>query len=259
MATYKKRGYKPKKVKENNEEISIEEMESTTAEVFNTLDESASRTEEWVAKNQKYIFILVGAVAAIVLGYLAYNQFVQEPKEADAANESFQAQLYVEQAMAATGATRDSLYTLALEGGEGKYGLLEIASKYSGTKAANLANYSAGMAYLNLNKYEEAVSHLQDFSSDDVIYNALAKGAIGDAFVQLNQLDEALNYYEKAANANANEFTAPKFLFKAGNTAMELGQKDKAIVHYKKIKEEFPNSEEARTIDIFIGKAEAMQ
>ena len=50
MATYKKRGYKPKTKKEKEE---IVEEGSTTAEVFNTLDESASRTEEWVIKNQK--------------------------------------------------------------------------------------------------------------------------------------------------------------------------------------------------------------
>ena len=55
MATYKKRGGKPSTKTEK--ETSIEDG-STTAEVFNTLDESASRTEEWVIKNQKYIFVV---------------------------------------------------------------------------------------------------------------------------------------------------------------------------------------------------------
>ena len=50
MATYKKRGDKVKG--ENSERISKVEQESTTAEVFNTLDERASRSEEWVIKNQ---------------------------------------------------------------------------------------------------------------------------------------------------------------------------------------------------------------
>ena len=36
----------------------------------------------------------------------------------------------------------DSLFRLALNGGEGKYGFLDIVDEYSGTKAANLANYS---------------------------------------------------------------------------------------------------------------------
>ena len=55
MATYNKRGYKPKTKEEKVEEV---EQQSTTAEVFNTLDETASKTEDFVAKNQKYIFII---------------------------------------------------------------------------------------------------------------------------------------------------------------------------------------------------------
>ena len=47
MATYKKRGYKPKT---KEEKVEIEEQNSTTAEVFSTLDESASKTEAWVSK-----------------------------------------------------------------------------------------------------------------------------------------------------------------------------------------------------------------
>ena len=65
MATYKKRGYKPKTKAEK--EIEVEEG-STTAEVFNTLDEGASKTEAWVEKNQKFIFGVVGVIAIAVLG-----------------------------------------------------------------------------------------------------------------------------------------------------------------------------------------------
>ena len=50
MATYKKRGGKPRTKAEKD--VLVEEN-STTAEVFNTLDEGASRTEAWVEKNQK--------------------------------------------------------------------------------------------------------------------------------------------------------------------------------------------------------------
>ena len=64
MATYKKRGYR--KPKEKVEEVIGDELlndvegyvegESTTEDVFNSLDESANKAEEWVAANQKYIF-----------------------------------------------------------------------------------------------------------------------------------------------------------------------------------------------------------
>jgi len=260
MATYKKRGYKPTTKAEKVKEVKAEELESTTAEVFNTLDEQASKTEEWVAKNQKYIFIAIGAVALFILAYLAYNNFVQGPKEAEASNEMFQANAYFDQALK-NEAQRDSLFTLALDGGEGKYGYLKIIENYSGTDAANLATYSAGMAYLNLRNYEKAVEYLQDFKSNDVILGAKAKGAIGDAFAQLvNQQQQALEYYEKAFAHSTNGATTPIYLLKAGITAMELGQNDKALLYFNRIKDEydtFAKSPEGQALDIYIGKAEA--
>lgn len=253
MATYKKRGYKPKTKAEKADAI---EEQSTTAEVFNTLDQGASRTEEWVAKNQKYIFIIVGLAAVIILGYLGYNKFIQEPKESEAMNDMFQAQKYFDEAIIA-GTEKDSLFNLALNGGEGKFGMLDIISEYNGTNAANLANYYAGMAYLNTKDYPNAVEYLSNFKSDDVVLGPIAQGGIGDAFVQLNQKEDALDYYTKAANMSTNAFTTSMYLFKAGNIALDLGQNSKALDFFKRIKEEFPSSTEAANIDAFIGKAEA--
>ncbi|SFW12734.1 Tetratricopeptide repeat-containing protein [Sinomicrobium oceani] len=252
MATYKKRGYKPQNKKEEQE---LEETQSTTAEVFGSLDAGASRTEAWVARNQKYIFGGIGIVAVVVLGFLGYQEFIKKPKNIEASNESFFAQQYFNEAV--NGTNKDSLYTLALKGAEGKYGFLDIIDKYKGTDAANLANYSAGMAYLNMNKYQEAITYLQDFSTKDAILGPLAKGGIADAFVQLDQPEDALGYYEDAFAASKNEFTTPRFLFKAGITAQELGKNDKALKYFNRVKDEYPNSEEGRTIDIYIGKLES--
>ena len=249
MATYKKRGSKPKS------KVDKIEQKSTTAEVFNTLDEKASKAEEWTVKNQKYIFTVVGLAAAIVLGYLGYKKFIADPKAQEAMNEMYTAQKYFDQAV--NGTAKDSLFTLALNGGEGKFGMLDIADQYSGTPAGNLAHYYAGMAYLNLKDYANAIAYLEDFSSDDIMLSAIAKGGIGDAFAQLNQPKNALEYYEKAISVSDNDFTAPMYLFKAGNIAMDLGENSKALKYFKRIKEEFPSSSEATNIDEFIGKAEA--
>lgn len=256
MATYKKRGYKPK----NKEEV-IEQIEdnSTTAEVFNTLDETASKTEEWVAANQKYIFMVVGAIALIVLAYLGYQKFIQEPKEQEASNEMFKAQQYFDNAVNGNSTLKDSLYTLALNGGDGKYGFLQIIDNYGGTKAANLSNYYAGFAYLNMNKYQEAIDYLDKFKSDDEVLGPLAIGGIGDAFSQLGQMDEALSYYKKAASAKSNEYTTPRFLLKAAITAISLNKADEAITYLERIKEEFSKSVEANQADVHLGRAKAMQ
>ena len=252
MATYKKRGGKPST--KAQKETSIEEG-STTAEVFNTLDESASRTEEWVIKNQKYIFIIVGLAATLVLGFLGYDKFIQEPKESAATNDMFQSQQYFDQAV--NGSSKDSLFTLALNGVDGKYGFLDIADVYSGTKAGNLSNYYAGMAYLNMKDYTNAVTYLNAFSSEDDVLGPIAKGGIGDAFVQLEQLEDAYDYYVQAAQLKSNNYTTPMYLYKAGVIGLKLGNNAKALAFFNQIKSDYPDSTEAKDIDVFIGKAEA--
>lgn len=258
MATYNKRGYKAPKPAEINEVEPVEETfdgKSTTAEVFNTLDAGASRTEEWVARNQKGIFIGIAVVAVAVVGYFAYNKFVADPKENTAADDMFQAQQYFEQAVNAPTAS-DSLFKLALNGGEGKLGFLGIIENHSGTDAANLAEYYAGTALLNTGKYKEAVEHLENFKTKDEVLDAMAKGATGDAFAQLKKNEDALEFYDKAAKAAVNDLTTPRFLFKAGQIALALNKKADALKYFKEIQDKYSTSAEGATIDAYVAMAE---
>ncbi len=262
MATYKKRGYKtkPKQVEEviNDEELSYQEGESTTEEVFNTLDDTANKTEEWVAENQKYIFGSVGAIALVVLLYLGYQNLVVFPKEEKAASELFVAQQTYKDALEANSIDKQALYNKALSGVDGEsLGFLDVIADYSGTDAANVANYYAGFAYLSLEKYDEAIKYLDTFSSDDYVLNALAKGGIGDAFAQLDQGEQALDYYKKALAEKPNSFTTPKFLLKSAKIALELGKVDVAINSLEKINKEYSETTEADEVEGLLAKAKA--
>ena len=251
MATYKKDGRKKK-----SREDKIEE-ESTTAKVFGSLDTGASKFEEWVATNRNALFAVIGVVVVGVLGYLAYDGFVIQPKQEEAVKEMSEPLDYFNRAMQVdAGADRDTLFIKALNG-SGGYGLLDIIDNYKGTDAANLANYSAGMAYLKLKEYKKAVNHLEKFSSKDEFYPAVAKGAIGDAFIENKQPENALKYYEDAANIRTNSFTTPKYLLKAGMTALELDKKDKARTLLKRIEEDYPDSNEAEKAQVYLGIAES--
>ncbi|MWB94604.1 hypothetical protein GON26_09530 [Flavobacterium sp. GA093] len=260
MATYNKRGYKAPKEKEvkdvitDEQQVIVDEKDSTTAGVFSKLDETASKTEDWVAKNQKIIIGLVAGIAVATIGYLAYQKFIEAPKQDEAANEMFVAQQNFQKAV--DGVASDSLYKLALNGSEGKFGFVKIADEYSGTDAGNLANYYAGIAYLNTGKFDDAIKYLEEFKSDDLILSALAKGAIGDAYSQKNQQKEALDYYVKAAESNKNDFTTPRFLLKAGKTALALGQKEDALKYFTDIKDNYDTTPEAASVDALIGLAQ---
>jgi tetratricopeptide (TPR) repeat protein len=257
MATYQKRGGKPKSKKEKQDKI---EEESTTAEVFNTLDEGASKTEEFVSKYQYVIIGVIVAVIAGILAFLGYERFIVQPQQEEASNELNQSQIYFDMALESSNAKeRDSLFTLAINGAQGKFGFVDIAEEYSSTKTGDLANYYAGISYLNIGEYQEAISYLEAFDTDDEIIGTFAVGAIGDAFLQLEQPEEALGYFERAAQRRDNNYTTPKYLFKAALTAIELKKADKAVEYLESIENKYPDSEEAKKLAPYLGKAMAMK
>lgn len=251
MATYKKTGTKIRNKKAQTSTIA---EESTTAEVFDALDETASKSEQWVIKNQKAIFGVIALIVFSVLGFMAYQKYVAGPQEKEAANELAFPKVYFDKAINSSVAV-DSLFNLGLNGTEGKYGFIDVADKFSGTKAGNLAHYYAGISYLKMKQYKNAITHLEQFSSNDALLGPTAKGAIGDAFADINQPEDALDFYIKAANLQDNGFSTPLFLFKAGNTALDLGKFDKALSLFNQIKKDYPTSEEGKIIEVFISKA----
>ncbi len=253
MATYNKRGYKPKDKKQE-----VEQLDSTTAEVFNTLDESASKSEQWIEKNSKPLFYGLVLVAGLILSFLAYTKYVVEPTELEASNELAFPKKYFDQANTASGAAIDSLLTLSLEGADGNYGFLDIATTYSSTKAGNIANYYAGVSYLKMKNYEQAIAFLGDFSSSDVGLSPVAYGAIGDAFSGLEQYEDAISYYEKAA-AYDNNFTAPLFLFKAAQLSMHAEDFSNAEKLFTQIQKSYAASEQGKDIAKHINSAKYAQ
>ena len=242
MATYKKRANKSRSTSR------AKNIESTK-QVFETLDVSASKTETFVNQYQNYI---IGAILSVLLLfslYYAYDKFITQPKTVESNLEIFTAQKYFDLAMKSE-ENKDSLFNLSLNGAEGKYGFLDIIENFSGTDASNLSYYSAGMAYYNMKKYDLAIEMLENFSSDDEILQSLSLSTIGDAFVQLNQFDDGLSYYEDALSYSQNNFIRPVILIKAGDLAKELDNFNKAAKYYQEIKDDYPKSNEANLIDV---------
>ena len=249
MATFNRRGYK----KSRNKTESQGEK-SQTAEVFDSLDYTASKSEQWILKNQNKIFSVIALISLSVLSYLGYQRFIIEPKETEAISELNQAQYFFELALVSN--ESDSLFNLALNGAQGKYGFLDIVDEYYGTKASNLANYSIGMSYLNLKEYDKAIIYLEKFNSDDILLKSISLGTIGDCFSELNQPKKAYEYYQKAFKHNENIYTTPKYLFKAALIGSELGEYKSAISYLNRIKEEFPDSYESSLVEVQLGRIE---
>ena len=252
MATYKKRSLKPKS---NPNSLKNAEQESTTAEVFGALDQGASVSEKWIEKNQKLLVTVFLILVVGILGYMGYQKYIITPYEKEAADELSFAKKTFEQAIKQDGKERDSILNLALEGIDGKYGFLDIASEYKGTKAGNLANYFAGICYMNQKKFQTAINFFEGFESEDSFLSIVTLSSIGDAHVNMGQKNEGLHFYEKAIDIAKNKVLTPILLFKAGNLALDLQEKQKAVDFFTQIKDSYSDSEIAKDIEKHINKA----
>lgn len=210
------------------------------------VEEALSKSERFIETNQNLILGIVAVIVLIVAGYIGYTRFVMEPREQNARAEIFMAEKYFEQ---------DSL-ELALYGDGANYGFLDIIDNYRFTKTANLARYYAGISYLRLGDYERTIEYLKSFKPRDQILGSMSKGVTGDAYLELGEEQKALEYYTKAFNYEPDKLTAPVFLLKAAKLNEKTENYSEALNLYKKIQEDYPDSQEARNIEKHIGKME---
>lgn len=215
-----------------------------TEEKIQAVEEALSKSELFIEKNQKVLISILVVIALVILGYFGFQRFVLFPREKEAQSQMFMAEKYFEQ---------DSL-KLALNG-DGQYpGFLQIIDDYGMTKSAKLAHYYAGIIYLNQGQYQSAIDHLNKFKTKNVMLAPMAKGAIGDAYMELGKTKEAAEQYLVAADTYKNDFTSPVFLQKAAWAYEVAGNKDAAIQQLEKIKTEYPRSAEARDVEKYLAK-----
>jgi len=210
------------------------------------VESALSKTEQFIEDNQKILTIITLVIVVIVVGYLGVKRFVVEPSENEAQSQMFVAEQYFE---------RDS-FNLALYGDGNYFGFLDIIDEYRITKAANLAHYYSGISFLRMGEFEEAIDYLKKFESNDHMLAPLTQGAIGDAYLELEDATEALKYYERACSMKENEFLNPIYLLKAGQVYESLGDYEKALERYEMIKTNYPESQEGRNIEKYISRVQ---
>ena len=215
-------------------------------ERLENVESALSKTELWIEEHQKLIYGIIGAViviAGIIWGLKALN----DRKDRNASKEIFTAQRYFEK----------ESYEAALTGDGNYLGFTEVYDQYSNTKTGKMAAYYAGISNMKLGNYNEAIDYLKKFNGKDEILAPMALGAIGDCYMELDDVNNAAAYYDKAANKSKNNFTGPMFLTKAGMTYEILGDYAKALNCYKALKDDYPLSNEAFEISKNIANIEA--
>lgn len=222
----------------------ISDKQKHQEENLESVENALSRSEAFIEDNQNKILIAIAVFVVAFLAIMGHSKYIVEPKEREAQNEIFKGEVYFE---------KDS-FNLALNGDGDFMGMLSIVDDYKGTKTGNLARYYAGVSYMHLGQYEEAITELKSFKLKDELVAPVALGAMGDCYLQIGDNAAAISQFQKASKYD-NDLTAPIYLKKLG-VAYELnGDIDKAVSTYEQIKDTYRESAEAREIDKFISRA----
>jgi tetratricopeptide (TPR) repeat protein len=216
-------------------------------QTISNVEQTLTRTEQYLEDNYKTLLIGLGIIIVIVgLGWL--GKIYLSKRNDEAQSQMYQAEKYLES---------DSL-KLALNGDGNYLGFLDIAKSYRLTKSGNLALYSAGICYLHLGQYQEAIDFLNKYSKKDKVIGSLAIGATGDAYVELGDIDKGIAKYVEAADYAKNAFNTPLFLMKAGELYELSGKYSDALKLYERIESEYPESTEGTTIDKYIARVKLL-
>ena len=220
---------------------------TTQHDNLQNIESALTKTEQFIEDNQNLFLYIIGGIVLVVVGYLAITRFYIQPRQKEAQSQMFMAEQYFE---------KDS-FNLALNGDGNYLGFLDIMDEYGITRQAKLSRYYAGISYLRLGQFSEAVDYLSRFKTKDILLGPVSRGALGDAYLELGEQEKALKLYEKAATMSDNEMTAPISLMKAGNLLESMGHPEAALKHYNNVKKKYPDTMEGRMIDKYISRVSA--
>jgi predicted negative regulator of RcsB-dependent stress response len=201
------------------------------------------KAQNFWQKNAKTVLIILVSIIIVAGGWFGYTNYILKPKEEKAADAIVKVQEYF----------RLDSANLVLNGDGQNKGALYIINTYSGTKTANLAKFYAGVSYLHKADFANAVKYLKDFSTDAKQVELLALGNLGDALSELNQKDEAIASYKKAATVfETDEANSAEYLFRAALLSETTGKTKEALEIYKDLKAKFPKTDKGFQADKYI-------
>lgn len=192
--------------------------------------------------------VMIGGVAIVaVVGYFIYNWSQRDKVEQEAQANMIMSVVYYEQ---------DSM-NKAINGDGQSSSLLDIVEEYGSTDAGNLARYYLGTAYLKNNNLDEGIATLEEYKKGRSMISAAAYGALGYAYEQKGEFEEAAkNYQEASRTPKENMYSTPFYLMHAGRNFEAANKPEEALAVYKTIKEKFPLSDQAKdgSADKYIAK-----
>ena len=207
-----------------------------------------SQVMDYFDENRNVVYGILGGLVLIVIMGFGYGFFKDQQENQAQVALSRAARLY-----------ENNNWRAALDGEGNTVGLLEVVEQYSGTKAGNLAIYYAADSYYGLGEHEEALKMFERFDHNADAIGAGAYAGEAAIYEDMGDFDNAADRYKKAALIFENDFSSARYLANAGRNYERAGEFDEAREVYAMIKEDFPDSEQAGNVDMFLARIHVLE
>jgi len=211
------------------------------------IESALTRSEQFIEDNQKVLTYILGGLIVVLLLIIGGNRYYLKPLNEEATADMYYAERFFEM---------DS-FNLALNGYGTYPGFLNVLDDYGMSKSAKISRYYAGVCYHQLGDHESAIQLLNKFKTDDLLVGAAKYSTLGDAYVDLGELNKAVSAYKSGIEKFENNFSSPIMLKKLGIVYEELGKLDEALSTYKDIENTYSETPEGREIKKYIGRVES--
>lgn len=218
-------------------------VERKADETIIDIVEARDNFQDYLNKNKGLVGGIIAAVILLIGGYLFYQYGIMGPRERNAIEQISKAQDQF---------ARDSFALALTNPGEDYEGFIDIIDNYGGTATANTAKFYAGVSYLNLGRFDDAIEYLESVKAKGSILPIMKFGSLGDAYSENGNMDKAKSSYKKAISAKKNDFLTPYYLNKLALLNMTEGNTAESQKLFAQIKDEFPDSTIAAEVDKFL-------
>ncbi|MGJ8661891.1 MAG: tetratricopeptide repeat protein [Bacteroidota bacterium] len=182
----------------------------------------------------------VGGILVLALGYFAYHQFMWKPANVKSTEVGYAGLNYAE--MDSTDLAIDEL--------------TPVVKKYDGKDGGEVAQFVLARQLMAKGEYKKALDNLEGVDVNDTYVRVYAIGLQGDCYSEMKEYDKAVDFYLEASRANDNDYTTPMYLFKAGLvTELKLKDPETAADYYQKIKDNYLQYGNQKTIDKYLARA----
>ena len=199
-----------------------------------------------VDKYRALTYGLLAAVVVVVAGLVGYSYLQQQ--------RGSEAQEYLAPAVRLF---EKGQYQDALDGTGLEMGLLDTAEEFGSTQAGNLAHFYAADALFRLGEYDQALEHFRAYRKESNYLGASALAGEAAIHEAKGSYERAGALYKRAASIFPNDLVSPDYLLDAGRAFELAGRYKDAVEAYGLVSEDYPNSTQARDVEMLVARVEA--